>query len=326
MSLHPEVDVVVLSWNRAEMTVETIRNVQQQQGVKVSLWVIDQGSSEENLVILRRVISEYNNAQFIEVGRNLGVAGGRNLGMSQGKAPIVVAIDNDAEFASPDALRLVVDRFEHETTLGVVGFRIMNYYTGSDDEMSWVYPKTLKAKRGEVFYATRFVGAGHGIRRQALEKAGGYDEQLFFYWEELDLSNKIINIGYSIVYEPAIVVRHKVSPEARVRWADGRFYFLVRNALYLHYKFHRSLVGLFVMGSGYLVKGAFNRIPGQALKGIVHAGSMCLRAKKNGANPNWVLDSRARSYIWEHELRYRGSFWNRVKNEVIVHLPGGRQA
>ena len=34
------------------------------------------------------------------------------------------------------------------------------------------------------------------------------------------------------------------------------------------------------------------------------------------------MSSEARTYLQHHELKYRGSFWDRVKTEVLVTLPG----
>jgi GT2 family glycosyltransferase len=78
-----------------------------------------------------------------------------------------------------------VAALDRDPGLGAIGFRILVDATGTDDLLSWGYPRSLLARAGEVFDAAPFVGAGHAIRRAAWEAAGGYDEALFFCWEEL---------------------------------------------------------------------------------------------------------------------------------------------
>jgi hypothetical protein len=49
-----------------------------------------------------------------------------------GSGEIVVSIDNDAEFESPTTLQRVVAAFEGHKELGIIGFRIVNFFTKED--------------------------------------------------------------------------------------------------------------------------------------------------------------------------------------------------
>jgi GT2 family glycosyltransferase len=315
-----EFDVVILSWNRAELTKETVENILDQENVLVNIWLIDQGSRAEDLIVLRELAERRSNVHLHEVGKNLGVPGGRNLGMSLGKAPYIVCIDNDAIFEKQNALEVTGRRFERSPELGVIGLRYKNYYTREDDDLWWVYPKAQLSMRNDEFLTTRFMGGGHAIRRSVLEEVGGYDEKLFYYWEEVDLSNKLINHGYQIIYTPEVSFFHKVSPEARVQWKQGRFYYVTRNALYLHFKYYRDPAGMLVLAGGYLLKGLFNRIPGQALRGITGAVGMCIKAWPEIRSNQYTLNEKAREYIYRNEKLYRGSVLNRIQREVLVDL------
>ena len=320
----PPVDVVLLSWNRVEMTIETIENLVNQQGINLKVWIVDQGSEPANLQQLKDAAQQYENVYIHELEENVGVPGGRNIGIDLGTAEYTVSIDNDAIFESPHALAQVVQIFEQEPDLGVIGFRIRNFYTSQDDEFSWVYPKSRKSEREQRFTTTRFSGCGHAIRRSVFEKAGKYDADLFFYWEETDLSYRIINLGYRLIYEPAIVVLHKYSPEARVRWEDKRFYYLVRNAIYMFLKYAPSKLKVITPALGYLIKGSYNNLFWQTLKGVIDGLLMYgrLQSRFSPSESLCQISSDARHYLYENELKYRGSFWNRVKTEVLVTLPG----
>lgn len=309
-------DVVILSWNRTRDTLAAARSANEQEGVDVSVWVVDQGSEDECLARLRR---ESGTGEFVlvELGHNHGVAGGRNIGMKLGKAPWVVCLDNDAEFESRGALAHVARSFAGDSSLGAIGFRIRNYFTGHDDPSCWVYPRPLKTESDRRFPAARYCGAGHALRREALERTSLYDENLFFYWEELDLSYQMIDAGYSIVYDPEVVVLHKVSPEARTNWSKDRFYYLVRNALYLDFKYYASIHRLLLRAAGYLVKGTRNRVPSQVVKAYRDAFRLCL-----GLSPSRALLSKdAREYVHRYDTLPRGSMLHRVRDEVLERLP-----
>ena len=313
----PTLDVVILSWNRHELILETIASVQQQRDVQATIWVVDQGSDAATLQALRP-LHEAGAIHLLEMGRNLGVAAGRNVGNTQGDAPIIVSLDNDAVFADENALRKIVALFRENERLGAVGFRLKNYFTGEDDWLNWAYPRRLFERRAERFLTTRFVGAAHAIRRAAWEQTRGYDPRLFFYWEELDLGYQLIAAGWQVAYDPRVVVRHKVAPETRLNWHDGRYYYLVRNALYLNYKYFRSWRAVLKLAAGYVLKGAYNGLLGEALRALRDATGMMNAVRVEDMPP---LNEAARRYIAENDSGVRGSLWQRLRHEVFTRLP-----
>lgn len=320
--MHAEVDVVILSWNRSVDTIAAIESALAQQGVSRRVFVVDQGSSLETLSTLRGFVAKHPEVVLKELGHNVGVARGRNIATHMGAAQLIVALDNDAVFADCSMLARIVERFEDDLALGAAAFRILNYFTGKDDEMSWDYPASYRAQADREFLATRFVGAGYAIRREAFIAAGEYDESLFFGGEERDLCYRVLNLGYRIKYAPDIVVLHKVDPEARIRWNEGRYYYIVRNGLYTDYKFGMPLWRWLRAAAAILTKGIYNGIGGQAVRAIFDAAVMGLRFSRSRSQTSiYRLRADARHYIDSCELRDQESFWSRVRRQ-FVKLPG----
>jgi GT2 family glycosyltransferase len=310
------IDVVILSWNRPEDTLDAIRSSEDQVGVETTIWVVDQGSEHESLRRLADGIRSFRSVNLVKLDRNYGVPGGRNRGIKLGTAEIVVCFDNDAVLDGETCLRDVINHFAAQPKLGALGFRIKNYHTGDLDRLSWVYPRTLLGRSSDSFLATRFCGAGNALRRAAFDAAGGYDERLFFYWEELDLSYRLINLGYEVAYEPRITVLHKISPQARTQWKTGRYYYLVRNALYVDWKYFRSKKRLLGMALGYLVKGFYNRLSVQAVKGIASGLAWCA----TGIELPEPLSATAREYVHVNDVSYRGSIRSRIWQEILERI------
>jgi GT2 family glycosyltransferase len=215
-----------------------------------------------------------------------------------------------------------VKRFEHDPSLGAAAFRIINYYTRRDDEMCWDYPRVPSSQANQEFPVSRFIGAGNAIRREAFIAAGEYDETLFFGGEERDLSYRMLNLGYHIKYVPDLSVLHRVDPEARVRWNEGRYYYLVRNGLYTDYKFGMPFWRLARAAAATLVKGAYNGLLGQALRAVIDALAMCIRFSRSHKRTSiYRLRKDAREYIDTCEGRGAESVWIRVRRQ-FVKLPG----
>ena len=263
-----DVDVLILSWNRTDDLLEAITSARGQIGPTRRILIVDQGSEPQNIKRLERFIQDEPDILLKKLGRNTGVACGRNIATGMGNGRYIVALDSDAIFGDSTALAQAVQHLDAHPYLGVIGFRIENYFTGENDALSWDYPGCNPDDR---FYTTRFIGAGHAIRRSAFEAVGGYDARLFFCGEELDLAYRMLNLGFRIEYLPDIKVRHKVSPDHRIAWEHGRFFFTVRNALYTSYKFGIPTSGLCLAAMAFLVQGAFNGLIGSALRGTFAA-------------------------------------------------------
>ena len=307
------VDVVVLCLDRLEDTLECIDSVLAQKHPDVRLWVLDQGSHGSFITVLR-LRAQVDGFQFVEGGLT-GVAAGRNRGYRMGQAPVIVALDNDAILSDPDVLTRVEDRFARNSKLGVVAFAVYDYTSGGPDLGSWGYPWPVESHFQKEFLSARFCGAGHAVSRKAFEASNGYDEQLFFFGEELDLSWSLVSLAYEIRYVPDFAVRHKSSHEQRIDWANGRYYYNVRNMLYLTRKYFNDPLMLIKYASGYLFKGLWNGLMIEAIKGVWDGLRM-----KNKQGKQSVLGDAAREYIMQREFAPRGSAWQRFRHEIILPL------
>lgn len=309
-----DVDVVILALDRAEETVSAIYSALTQSGVSRHVFVIDQGSQPAALACIGATVAGRDDATLVCPGHNLGVAGGRNLGAALGHGRVIVALDNDAEFADAFTLARAVAALDAAPDLAVVGFRIVEYASGTDDLSSWGYPSALLPRAAASFDAATFVGAGHAIRRTAWDAAGGYDDALFFCWEEFDFSLRAIAAGWTIRYRGDLVVRHKVSAEQRVRWSGTRWFYFVRNRLYIARKWNSGWVSLVPRIAGYVLKGLRAGLLSPTLRAVVAAARMPITPRP--------MPHVARSYLTRTDTTHRGGWHTRLRHEVLARLPG----
>ena len=310
-----DVDVIILSLNRISETLAAVDSACAQSGLSVAVHIVDQGSALENLEALKAHIAGRANIRLTALPNNVGVPGGRNIASRSGFAPFIVALDNDAEFAGGDVLLRAVETLRREPELGAIGFRIVDFATGQDDITSWGYPALEWERRQLEFPATNVVGAGHALRRQAFEEAGGYDERLFFVGEELELGLKLLNLGYRIRYVGSLVVRHKLTLEEHIAWNGGRLFFTARNRIYVALKSGDAIARIVQSAGGLLLAGLRRRRPLQVLRGIVAGMRLYLSLpdleRKNSASR---LKPETAELVDRLNHRDRYSMWDRCRN------------
>jgi GT2 family glycosyltransferase len=295
--VEPVVDVVILSWFRVASTLEAVRSVLRQRGVRPRVWIVDQGSDAGTVSVLRELAERIPDVHLAELKANVGVPAGRNIAIALGQAPVVVGLDNDAILDGEYVLQETVACFDADPALGALAFRIRNARTEDDDPLSWVHPRFRSAE--QAFPAARFCGAAHALRRSAFEACGGYDGALFFYWEEADLCRRLLERGYGVAYVPWLTAVHDAGPEARIGWDDGRLYYCVRNRIYLEYCYGSAAASLAALAVGYVIRGCRNHVAGEALRGVV--AGVALAVEQRHVRPRTPLTPETRAYLREHE-------------------------
>ena len=313
-----DADVIILAMDRVEDTIAAIASARAQQGIVKHVWVADQGSTPENLARLAAAVEGAADATLVRLDRNHGVAGGRNRATALGRARAIFALDNDAEFADATTLARAVAALDETPDLAAIGCRILVFATGEEDRSSWGYPPALLPRAAGSFDSCTFVGAGHAIRRAAWDAAGGYDDALFFCWEEFDFCLRAINLGWRIRYRGDIAVRHKVSGEHRFAWSGTRWHYFVRNRIYIGLKSGDGVLALLPRYAAYLVKGARNGVLRQGLA----AGPAALRLARTA--PRQLPTPAAQDYLARNDAAYRGGLLGRLRRELLAALPAAK--
>lgn len=94
--------------------------------------------------------------------------------------------------------------------------------SGNGRDRSWLVPVETDTSTVTVF---GFCGGGAALLRQALAEVGSFDERLFMYYEDTDLSWRLRRAGWEINYAPDAVVTHRHAASSGIR---SRF-FLTHN-------------------------------------------------------------------------------------------------
>lgn len=227
------VSIVLITYNREHDIRKSLAALHERIGDGVEIVVIDNASTDGTPAVLREFEAKLPRLRCVRADRNLGVAGGRNLGIRESTGEILVFLDDDAEFRTEQPLEKITARFHADPTLGAMAFKIVNGEGGIRANEFPHWNKKLPPDTG--FETSYFVGAGHALRKSALH-AGLYPEEFFFSQEELYLCYQLVESGYRIVYDPEICVLHWQSGAGRLV-NKRKWFLLLRNTLLTNHRF-----------------------------------------------------------------------------------------
>ena len=235
----PLVSIVILNYKRLSALEQALQSVVAQPYPRKEIIVVDNHSEEDVAGMVRKYGPD---VRLIELAANLGACGGRNAGIRAAQGQLVITLDNDVSFISPDAVDNVVRMFDEHPDYHVLAFQVRDAQTGQLRVREWCHPKDWRQFADVQFATNFFVEGAAAYRRVVFENAGLYFEPLFVYHEGWDLGLRILNQGYRILYTPEIQVHHLMSAEGR---ANSRPYFLfTRNYIWVAYRDYPVWAGL----------------------------------------------------------------------------------
>ena len=234
----PKVSVLVGSRDRPHVLKRCLDSIFKQKYENFEVLVLDDGSKEPYDSLLK---GEYP-VKLFRVEEPRGVAGGRNYLMRKAEGKIFVFIDDDAYFENDNALSRIVRAFESESAVAILAFKVIDH---RDEKQDYLVPfsKRVRRQTSDIIekhtYVSYYLGTGHALRGEAIDQCGGYQDDLIYGEEELDLSYRVIRCGYKIKYCPQVVVHHHPEPSIldQKSGVGTELSFHVRNRILIAYKY-----------------------------------------------------------------------------------------
>ena len=235
-----KLSIITINYNGLKDTCELIKSIPFNNEMEVI--VVDNASTQDE----PSVISErYPQIKVIRSPRNLGFAGGNNLGIKEAKGKYVLLINNDTYFKD-FKIEPLIKRLESSEKIGIVCPKLRFAWGNNPIQFAGYTPLSPITVRNQAigfcdedhdqYNTARPTPYAHGaamlIKREAINKVGLMPECFFLYYEELDWSMMFARAGYEIWYDPTCTVFHKES-QTTGQNSPLRTYYITRNRLLL---------------------------------------------------------------------------------------------
>lgn len=277
--------VVIATKNRREELRTTLRSVCEQ-SVPVEILVLDDGSTDGTGDMVR---TEFSGVRLIQFAESQGYITQRNRGARLAHAPVIISLDDDAAFSSPQTVAQTLDEFRHPR-VGAVAIPFVNVHFDQT-------VRQLAPKADEVCVTHSYVGTAHAVRRDLFLRLAGYREVLIHQGEESDFAVRMLAAGYVVQLGRADPIWHFESPRRDYRRMDyhGRrndILFAWHNVPWPELPFH--LAGVTYHG---LLHGLRVKRPLRMVWGLWHGYLDCLQ--------QWTQRSPISSSVYRLHRRLR---------------------
>jgi GT2 family glycosyltransferase len=218
----PRVTAVVLTYNAFDLTADCLRSLEAQDYPNLGVLLVDNASPDASGERLHRAFPD---VPYLQVGENLGYAGGNNRGIERALADgcdHVLVINNDT-LLEPDAVRRLVEVAEGTPDAGALGPKILY---DDDRSLIWFAGGEMRAHRAMGYHrmegrvdrdpeggrpedVTFLTGCCMLVPAPVLRRVGAFQDDFFIYVEDVDFSLKLLRSGYRLLYVPSARIYHR---------------------------------------------------------------------------------------------------------------------
>jgi len=249
--------VVVLYYRLGLEFKETLSSLLLQTTSPTEVIVVDNASNDG---VLRIISKDFGQIRFVTAPSNLGYAGGMNFGYSELSADVEFVLFMTHEV---DMDRSCVETMLSETQLYPLASQLGPVLERTGTREVWSSGGQLQRNGGvshrtigEPLKTTAWLdGACTLIRTSAFETVGGWDTRFYLYWEDVDISLRLSEIG---------PVQCVPGATARQETGTAPVYFAIRNRILL-WKIRKSranlVMSLFHALAQLVVKDRFGATP-----------------------------------------------------------------
>ena len=254
-----ELSIITINYNGLKDTCALIETIPFNDQMEVI--VVDNASKNDEV---SEIQNRFPYVSIIKSDKNLGFAGGNNLGIKAAKGKYIFLVNNDTIFKE-FKIQALINRLESSDDIGIVCPKIRFTWGSNQIQYAGYTPLSKITVRNQAIgfgeedkgqYETAHLtpyahGAAMLIKREALEKVGLMPECYFLYYEELDWSMMFTRAGYQIWYDPACTIYHKES-QSTGQNSPMRTYYITRNRLLLVKRnydvFYKYLAYIYLIG------------------------------------------------------------------------------
>jgi len=225
-----DLSIIIVSFNTKQLLTDCLNSIKiVVLSIKSEIFVVDNNSSDETVAMIKR---DYPQAKLIVNKTNIGFSRANNQALKKAKGKYILILNPDTKLF-PDTISKMIKFMDANQDIAVSTCKVQLPNGQLDKDCRRHFPTPWRAfchfsGLSRLFSGSRLfdqyyfgywsqeeeheidscVGAFMMIRSSAIKKVGTFDEDFFFYGEDLDWCWRFKEAGYKVVYTPITKIIH----------------------------------------------------------------------------------------------------------------------
>lgn len=217
-----KLSIIIVNWNTKKLLEDCLNSIfDNSPSFEFEVIVVDNASIDESS---QMVTDYFPFVKLIYNDSNKGFSYANNRGIEKSIGQYILLLNSDT-IVFKKALEDMVNFMDSNSEAGVLGCRLLMsdgiiqpYIFGDDPTLSYLLKRNIRKllrlddfhnwKTDQVLEVDWVTGACMMVRREAVEKAGLMDENIFMYFEDNDWCYRIRKVGFKIYYNPKAEIIH----------------------------------------------------------------------------------------------------------------------
>lgn len=264
-----DVSIITVNYNHAKLTLDFVKSLIDHfpSAFTYEVIVVDNASTEALSLNLKEEFNALNHpVVFHRSNLNLGFGGGNMLGNQLASGQFLAFINNDV-IITEDCFTPLIQYLNTHKDVAVCSPQQLNienkpvigfdYFQGFRKELfgrSFIekfiksHPKRKELPYKQPFEVPAIQGCFMFFKAERFAEIGGFDTNLFLYFEEMDLCYRLKQKGYKSVLVPTSTFKHiesatvKANPLIKKELMVSRLYIYQKHYSYLKYKLLQCII------------------------------------------------------------------------------------
>ena len=214
----PLVSIIIANYNGERFLQTCLSWVLKTNYSNFEAILIDDGSIDKSVRIIKEFAQKDRRIKLFKNRKTLGAAASRNKGIKKSSGEIIVFLDNDTE-VEQEWLKELVNVLQSSQKIGGACCKLLDFEKRDKIQLAGLklIPHTgwgiglgvdQRDEKWDKQAEVVAVSAALAVKRQVLDKIGGFDEKLAVHTEDLDFCWRVWLAGYKIIYVPTSRVYH----------------------------------------------------------------------------------------------------------------------
>jgi len=199
--------IIIVNYNTADYLANCLRSVFAQTNVSYEVWVVDNASTDNSVTMVH---NQFPQVHLLTSTENLGFAKANNLAVQNATGQFIYFLNPDTE-VQPGCFTTMLRYMEKNPSVGMAGTKLLYPDYTEQNSVEESYPGQrytngeLAGLPGRIAW---LLGASLIARHNVIKQVSGFSEAFFLYGEDIDLSIKVRQTGWTLGFIPDAKVIH----------------------------------------------------------------------------------------------------------------------